>query len=102
MTAQHVTQPAPADRLPVSTAAPGRRRWLLFVHQLPSHPSNLRVTTWRRLRQIGAIPLKQAVYALPDTPDAREDFEWLKTEEIGRASCRERVESSVGDVTWKQ
>jgi hypothetical protein len=53
---------------------------LLFIHQLPSHPSNLRVTTWRRLQQIGAIPLKQAVYALPDTPDAREDVEWLKTE----------------------
>jgi hypothetical protein len=60
--------------------APTRRRWLLFIHQLPSHPSNLRVTTWRRLQQIGAIPLKQAVYALPDTADAREDFEWLKTE----------------------
>jgi hypothetical protein len=69
-----------ADRSPVATAAPSRRRWLLFVHQLPSQPSNLRVTTWRRLQQIGAIPLKQAVYALPDTPDAREDFEWLKTE----------------------
>jgi hypothetical protein len=73
-------QPIQADQLPLSTAAPHRRRWLLFIHQLPSHPSNLRVTTWRRLQQIGAIPLKQAVYALPDTPDAREDFEWLKTE----------------------
>ncbi len=73
-------RPIHADQLPFSTAAPSRRRWLLFVHQIPSHPSNLRVTTWRRLKQIGAIPLKQAVYALPDTPDAREDFEWLKTE----------------------
>ena len=36
--------------------------------------------TWRRLQQLGAIPIKQAVYVLPDTPDAREDFEWLKTE----------------------
>ena len=72
-------QPIQADQLPRSTA-PNRRRWLLFIHQLPSHPSNLRVTTWRRLQQIGAIPLKQAVYALPDTPDAREDFEWLKTD----------------------
>jgi len=75
-----MTQQAPADRLPITTAAPNRRRWLLFIHQLPSQPSNLRVTTWRRLQQIGAIPLKQAVYALPDTSDAREDFEWLKTE----------------------
>ena len=78
--AQRMTQHAPADRLPITTTAPNRRRWLLFIHQLPSHPSNLRVSTWRRLQQIGAIPLKQAAYALPDTPDAREDFEWLKTE----------------------
>jgi hypothetical protein len=73
-------QPVQADQLPLSTAEPNRRRWLLFIHQLPSHASNLRVATWRRLQQIGAIPLKQAVYLLPDTPDAREDFEWLKTE----------------------
>ena len=76
-----MTQQQPqADRLPAPTSAPSRRRWLLFIHQLPSQPSNLRVTTWRRLQQIGAIPLKQAVYVLPDTADAREDFEWLKTE----------------------
>ena len=68
--------PAPAaPRAPKSG-----RRWLLFVHQLPSTPSNLRVRTWRRLQQLGALPVKQAVYVLPDTPNAREDFEWLKTE----------------------
>ncbi len=50
------------------------------MHQLPSTPSNLRVRTWRRLQQLGALPVKQAVYVLPDTPSAREDFEWLKTE----------------------
>jgi hypothetical protein len=59
------------------------RRWLLLVHQLPATPSNLRVQTWRRLQQLGAIPVKQAVYALPDTPEAREDFEWLKAEITG-------------------
>ncbi len=26
------------------------------------------------------MPVKQAVYVLPDSPSAREDFEWLKTE----------------------
>lgn len=69
-----------SDRARAAQPQPGARRWLLFVHQLPSHPSNLRVRTWRRLQQLGAIPVKQAVYVLPDTPDAREDFEWLKTE----------------------
>jgi hypothetical protein len=65
---------------PATRVQPAARRWLLFVHQLPSSPSNLRVRTWRRLHQLGAIPIKQAVYVLPDTPGAREDFEWLKTE----------------------
>jgi len=56
------------------------KRWLVFVHQLPSKPSNIRVRVWRRLQQIGALVIKQAVYVLPDSSEAREDFEWLKTE----------------------
>lgn len=70
-------EPPPPRAAP---AGPPARRWLLFVHQLPASPSNLRVRTWRRLQQVGAVPLKQAVYALPDTPSAREDLEWLKAE----------------------
>jgi hypothetical protein len=50
------------------------------VHQLPSEPSNIRVRVWRRLQQLGALVVKQAVYVLPDSAEAREDFEWLKTE----------------------
>ena len=78
-----MTQPSRADRAADPAPTRGGRRWLLFVHQLPSHPSNLRVATWRRLQQLGAVPLKQAVYALPDSPETREDFEWLKTEVEG-------------------
>jgi hypothetical protein len=66
--------------VPAAAVAPSARRWLLFVHQLPSTPSNLRVRTWRRLQHLGAMPIKQAVYVLPDSAGAREDFEWLKTE----------------------
>ena len=71
-------QPATTPRAPAQTAA--TRRWLLLIHQLPATPSNLRVRTWRRLQQLGAMPLRQAAYVLPDSPDAREDFEWLKAE----------------------
>jgi hypothetical protein len=79
-----MTQRDQAERGAAATAAAPRvRRWLLFIHQLPAQPSNLRVRTWRRLQQLGAIPLKQAVYVLPDTPEAREDFEWLKAEVKG-------------------
>ena len=66
------TTPPTAERTP--------QRWLLFVHQLPRSPSKLRVRTWRRLQQLGALPIKQAVYLLPDTATTREDFEWLKAE----------------------
>ena len=66
-------------RLPRRSAATPQR-WLLFVHQLPTRPSNIRVRTWRRLQQLGALVIKQAVYVLPDSGTAREDFEWLKTE----------------------
>jgi hypothetical protein len=66
---------------PAATAGTaGPERWLLLVHQLPTHPSNLRVRTWRRLQQIGAVAVKQAVYVLPNSPGAREDLEWLRTE----------------------
>lgn len=74
-TPQREGPPAPA---PAGRQSP--RRWLLLVHQFPAKPSNLRVRTWRRLQQLGAIAVKQAVYVLPDSPGAREDFEWLKAE----------------------
>jgi hypothetical protein len=57
-----------------------RQPWLLFVHQLPADESNLRVRVWRRLQQIGALAIKQAVYVLPDSGGAREDLEWLRRE----------------------
>lgn len=98
--------PSPGPARPVGTpaatdavAAAGRQRWLLFVHQLPSTSSNLRVRTWRRLQQIGALPLKQAVYVLPDSRDAREDFEWLKAEVTG-AGGEASVFSADHVDTW--
>jgi hypothetical protein len=55
-------------------------RWLLLVHQLPPKPDYLRVKVRRRLHRIGAVPIKHTVYLLPDTDEALEDFQWLRTE----------------------
>ncbi len=55
-------------------------RWLLFIHQIPPHPGYLRVKIRRRLQQLGAVAIKQTVYALPRSEQAREDFEWLRAE----------------------
>src|SRR6516165_200870 len=54
--------------------------WLLLVHQLPAKPAYLRVKIWRRLQDLGAIAVKNAVHALPMNEETQEDFEWLLRE----------------------
>jgi hypothetical protein len=60
--------------------APAAARWLLLIHQLPAKPAYQRVKVWRRLQGIGAVAVKNAVHALPASPEAQEDFEWLLRE----------------------
>ena len=40
----------------------------------------MRVKTWRRLQQIGAVSTRNSVYVLPNTEACREDFEWVRSE----------------------
>jgi hypothetical protein len=56
------------------------RTTLLLLVGVPPQPSSLRVRVWRRLRSIGAVPLKRSAYLLPDTPERYEDFQWLAQE----------------------
>src|ERR1700727_1454994 len=55
-------------------------RWLLLIHQLPAKPAYFRVKIWRRLQGLGAVAVKNAVYALPANEQTLEDFEWLLKE----------------------
>ena len=55
-------------------------RWLLLIHQLPAKPAYFRVKIWRRLQALGAVAVKNAVYALPANEQSQEDFEWLLRE----------------------
>jgi hypothetical protein len=75
--------------------------WLLLIHQLPPKPAYLRVKVWRRLQALGAVALKNSVYVLPCTDDAREDFEWVLREihkEGGEASlCEARLVEGLTD-----
>jgi hypothetical protein len=52
----------------------------MLIHRLPPKPDYLRVKVRRRLDRIGAVPIKNSVYVLPNRPDAGEDFEWLALE----------------------
>src|SRR5262245_56825859 len=55
-------------------------RWLLLIHQLPPKPAYVRVRIGRRLAALGAVALKNTVYALPRTESAQEDFAWVVRE----------------------
>ena len=49
--------------------------WLLLLHFLPTAKAQARVQAWRRLQRVGAVALKHSAYALPHSPESREDFE---------------------------
>lgn len=53
------------------------RRWVLLAYRLPREPSTPRIALWRKLRQLGAIPLLDNLAALPLTDQTREQMDWL-------------------------
>ncbi|MDX9787326.1 MAG: chromate resistance protein [Desulfobacterales bacterium] len=57
-------------------------KWLLLIHQIPPTPNALRVKIWRRLQQVGAVAVKQSVYATPISDQSREDLSWILKEII--------------------
>jgi hypothetical protein len=58
----------------------GDHDWLLFLPQLPSSPSSLRVLVWRRLRAAGALGLQHGVWVLPHRPEQARVFRALLDE----------------------
>src|SRR5512140_2833812 len=76
-------------------------RWLLLIHQIPPHPPYFRAKVGRRLARLGAVPIKNAVYVLPATEQAQEDFEWVAREiaqEGGEATlCRASLVEGLTD-----
>jgi hypothetical protein len=40
--------------------------WRLITYRLPAEPSRHRVAVWRELRRLGAVPLQQGTWVLPE------------------------------------
>jgi hypothetical protein len=51
--------------------------WLLLLFSLPTNRNTERVAVWRRLKKMGAVPIKTSTYLLPDEPAQYEQFQWL-------------------------
>ena len=56
--------------------------WLLLIHQIPPRPAYLRVKIGRHLQRIGAVAIKNSVYALPRNEETQEDFQWVLREVV--------------------
>src|SRR5213075_2338093 len=54
--------------------------WLLLIHQIPPKPNYFRVKIWRRLQKLGAVGIKNSVYALPSNDQTQEDLNWVLRE----------------------
>jgi hypothetical protein len=55
---------------------------MLLIHQIPPRPAYLRVKIGRHLHRIGAVPIKNSVYALPRNEETQEDFQWVLREVV--------------------
>lgn len=79
-------------RAPKQLARAVEAQWVLLIHQIPPNPAYLRVKIGRQLQRIGAVAIKNSVYALPRSDEAQEDFRWVLQEVVkgeGEASMVE-------------
>jgi hypothetical protein len=58
----------------------GGAGWLLLIYRVPSEPSRLRATVWRRIKSLGAIYLQSSAAALPASVPAERALRKLRSE----------------------
>src|SRR5574341_486380 len=72
-------------------------KWMLLIHQIPPKPAYLRVKVGRQLQRIGAVAIKNSVYALPFGDEAQEDFQWVLREVVKGGGDASIVEARFVD-----
>lgn len=87
-------QRTPSSQAPAEEAG---ARWLLLIHQIPPKPDYLRVKIGRRLQRVGAVAIKNSVYALPASPESYEDFQWILREIVEGGGDAFVSEAMLGD-----
>lgn len=55
-------------------------KWILLTYKIPREPTAGRVYVWRKLKQLGAVSMQDAVWILPATSRTQEQFQWLAAE----------------------
>lgn len=63
-----------------STGTDRNLTWLLLVYRIPSEPTRLRATVWRRLKSMGAVYLQNSAAAMPASDAAERAMRKLRHE----------------------
>jgi hypothetical protein len=69
--------------------------WLVLIYRVPSEPTRLRATVWRRLKGMGAIYLQNSAAALPASSAAERALRKLRHEIVGMAGTAVLMSCSV-------
>ena len=71
--------PTAAAAAAAAAAADGTT-WLVLIYRIPSEPTRLRATVWRRLKGLGAVYLQNSVATLPAGTTAERALRKLRRE----------------------
>ena len=74
--------------------------WLLLIYKVPSEPTRLRATVWRRLKSMGAVYVQNAAAALPASPAGERALRKLRHEitEMNGSAVLFRSRALVGET----
>ena len=84
-TPQSVTPPPPTEP----------RDWLVLIYKIPSEPTRLRATVWRRLKGLGAIYLQNSAAALPASVGAERALKKLRHEILEMSGTAVLMRSTI-------
>jgi hypothetical protein len=74
---------------------PGTGSWLVLIYRVPSEPTRLRATVWRRLKALGAVYLQNSAATLPHTPANERALRKLQREIVQMDGTGVLLESAV-------
>ncbi|HET9731660.1 MAG TPA: Chromate resistance protein ChrB [Acidimicrobiales bacterium] len=82
----------------------GSAAWLVLVYRVPSEPTRLRATVWRRLKGLGAVYLQNSVAALPAGPTNERALRRLRQEitEMAGTAVLLAADAMVGDADIRE
>lgn len=69
--------------------------WLVLVYRVPSEPTRLRATVWRRLKALGAVYLQNSIAALPEDQASERALRKLRHEITEMSGSAILLESNV-------